>query len=99
MLKIHETQFTLRFDIFCQTIYEKWKVMDAFITFSKDPLGLNLQNGAVNLWIDMVPGLRPDEPSKKMTSQEILRLKMKAQNVRKEQAKITKLKVSVSYLS
>ena len=32
---------------------------DAFFAFSKDPL--NLEDRPVNLWINMVPGLRPDD--------------------------------------
>ena len=68
---------------------------DALITFCKDPLELNQYDRAENLWINMVPGLRPDEPSKIMNSQEkLISMKIKAQYSRKEQAKITKLSAS-----
>ena len=60
----------------------------------KDPL--NLSKGPKNLWIHMVPGLRFDafDTVETITSQEKLRLKLEAQKIRIQKAKITKLSTS-----
>ena len=60
----------------------------------KDPL--NLSEGPKNLWIHMVPDLRFDafDTVETITSQEKLRLKLEAQKIRIQKAKITKLSTS-----